>query len=63
MSHEKASDLFHLVAEVKKVNSKDEANRLLSGGWVLLAVASGQEQVGPNDYIPTFGYCLGRLKA
>jgi len=52
-----------LVTKVNTVYSKETVNELIAEGWVLLAVASGQEQIKPNDYIPMFGYCLGKLKA
>lgn len=48
------------VKEIETTYSQDEANQLLESGWILLAVASGQEQTGANDYTPLFKYCLGR---
>jgi hypothetical protein len=62
MRYEKTSDLLHLVTKVNTVYSKETVNELIAEGWVLLAIASGQEQIKPNDYIPMFGYCLGKLK-
>lgn len=48
------------ICEVQAVYNQDRVNELLACGWKLLAVAPGQEQIGPNDYSPIFRYCLGR---
>lgn len=56
-------NLLHNVEEVERVFTKDDANRLLKKGWVLLSVGHGQEQTGQHDYTPCFAYCLGKIRA
>lgn len=63
MEQPKGAELLHQIQEVTNTMNKDQVNRLLSEGWVLLAVAPGQSQTGPHDYTPEFGYCLGRPRA
>ena len=60
MSQEKSSELIFYVKKVQHVYRESQVNNLLKEGWILLSVASGQEQTGPNDYSPTFKYCLGK---
>lgn len=50
------------IIEVEVVYNKDAANRLIHEGWVLLSVGPGQEQTGAHDYMPLFGFCLGKPK-
>ena len=54
---------LHNVEEVEIVFIKDDANRLLKKGWILLSVGHGQEQTGQHDYTPCFAYCLGKIRA
>lgn len=61
MSEGQDSEVLSNVKEVKAIFSEDKANELLDKGWVLLSVAKGQEQTGPNDYTPVFKYSLGRV--
>lgn len=55
------SEILQKVKEVTQTYDKDEVNKQLKNGWVILAVATGQEQTGSNDYTPTFKYSLGRI--
>jgi hypothetical protein len=50
------------VEKVEVAYSKEEANELIKKGWLLLAVGAGQEQTGQHDYMPTFAYCLGKVR-
>ncbi len=61
MGEENDTDILAGVKEVKAVFSENQANELLDRGWILLSVAKGQEQTGPNDYMPAFKYSLGRI--
>jgi len=61
MEEIKDSGMLHQVTELKVTYNKEEANDLLSTGWILLGVASGQEQTGANDYTPVFKFCLGKV--
>ena len=61
MEQIKDDGVLHQVKELKITHRKEEANDLLSVGWVLLSVASGQEQTGAHDYIPVFKFCLGKV--
>lgn len=56
------NNLLHTIKEVCHVYQQEQVNTRLSEGWVLLAVATGQEQTGPHDYTPTFRYTVGRVK-
>lgn len=60
MENSTEKNLLHGIEEVKVTNDENESNRLLERGWVLLSVASGQEQAGEHDYNPFFSFCLGR---
>ena len=53
-------NILHGIEEVKVTNDENESNRLLEHGWILLSVASGQEQTGAHDHTPFFAFCLGR---
>jgi hypothetical protein len=55
-----AENLLHQVKEIEITYSEKSVNDLLSDGWILLSVASGQEQTGSNDYTPVFKFCLGK---
>lgn len=54
------SNTLHQVKEVRHVY-ETEVNGLLGQGWIILAVASGQEQTGPHDYAPVFKYSMGLI--
>lgn len=47
------------IVEVRRALSEADANELINKGWLLLAVSSGHELVGPETVVPKFGYCLG----
>lgn len=51
---------LHKVKEVRHV-FEPQLNPLLEQGWILLAVGTGQEQTGPQDYSPFFRYSVGRI--
>ncbi|PPK76034.1 hypothetical protein B0F87_104124 [Methylobacter tundripaludum] len=57
-----SDNLLHHVEEIETVYTKNDVNRFLKQGWVLLSVGSGQEQTGQHDYTPSFAYCLGKIK-
>lgn len=47
------------IKEIRETTRGFEADKLLKEGWVLLSMAKGQEQTGPNNIVPIFKYSLG----
>lgn len=56
MTKETGNPLYE-VKEVAQTSSKDECNKYLSKGWVLISVSSGMEE----GYLAS-RYILGRIK-
>lgn len=59
----KTSDILVNVSEIFTTYKSDLVNQYLMDGWVLLSIATGQEQTGAHDISPSFAYTLGKLKS